>query len=157
MATRVRPDRQFCSSLFFWTLLLVKRFDTHRSLNSAGFTFVPYTTPWNYKEWVGKVLSIEHSVEFIFNPENVVLAVADEKNGNCMLQQRQSVYGFACRGERASCSLTILPFILSALWSVQGGSSRLRTGLGFFRFGKFPWLVGRFCSYLPPKQDGGTS
>ena len=23
-------------------------------------------------------------------------------------------------------------------------------------FGEFPWLVGRYCSYLLPKQAGGT-
>ena len=30
------------------------------------------------------------------------------------------------------------------------------SGLGWLRFGEFPRLVGRYCSYLLPKQHGGT-
>ena len=30
-------------------------------------------------------------------------------------------------------------------------------GLGWLRFGEFPRLVGRYCSCLLPKQNGGTS
>ena len=40
---------------------------------------------------------------------------------------------------------------------VQGISSAGEPGLGWLRFGEFPRLVGRYCSYLLPKQDGGTS
>ena len=30
-------------------------------------------------------------------------------------------------------------------------------GLGGLRIGEFPWLVGRYCCYLLPKQAGATS
>ena len=30
------------------------------------------------------------------------------------------------------------------------------TWVGLTSFGEFLWLVGRYCSYLLPKQDGGT-
>ena len=36
------------------------------------------------------------------------------------------------------------------------GSVRLATGLGWLRLGGFPRLVGCYCSYLLPKQGGGT-
>ena len=45
----------------------------------------------------------------------------------------------------------------SNLIHVQGVPCPRRPGLGWLRFGGFPRLVGRYCSYLLPKQGGGTS
>ena len=36
-------------------------------------------------------------------------------------------------------------------------ASHVLEDLGWVRFGEFPRLVGRYGSYLLPKQDGGTS
>ena len=42
------------------------------------------------------------------------------------------------------------------LTNIQSGASG--EGLGWVDLsGEFPRLVGRYCSYLLPKQDGGTS
>ena len=38
--------------------------------------------------------------------------------------------------------------------TLLGGSSFARFGQQ--EFGEFPRLVGRYCSYLLPRQDGGT-
>ena len=37
-------------------------------------------------------------------------------------------------------------------------ASHVLVDLGWvgYRFGEFPRMVGRYCSYLLPKQDGGT-
>ena len=40
---------------------------------------------------------------------------------------------------------------------VQSDTSGGEPGLGWLRFGEFSRLVGLYCSYLLPKQDGGTS
>ena len=47
--------------------------------------------------------------------------------------------------------------IIWAAWELQGVPCPRRPGLGWLRFGEFPRLVGCYCSYLLPKQDGGTS
>ena len=39
---------------------------------------------------------------------------------------------------------------------IQGVPCPRRPGLGCLRFGEFPQLVGRYCSFLLPKQGGGT-
>ena len=41
--------------------------------------------------------------------------------------------------------------------TLQGESGGRVPWLGLLRFGEFPRLVGRYCSYLMSKQDGGTS
>ena len=51
----------------------------------------------------------------------------------------------------------VLSTVCHAEWLIsteRGGSSIAR----FWRqeFGEFPWLVGRYCCYLLPKQGGGT-
>ena len=43
------------------------------------------------------------------------------------------------------------------IYYLQGVPCPRRPGLGWLRFGEFPWLVGRYCSCLLPKQGGGTS
>ena len=41
--------------------------------------------------------------------------------------------------------------------TVQGDSGGQVPWLGGLRFGEFPRLVGRYCSYPLPKQTGGTT
>ena len=62
------------------------------------------------------------------------------------------------RHQCGPCGL-LFNFLCKILHShpVQGDSSALRPGLCWLTFGEFLWLVGRYCSYLLPKQDGGTS
>ena len=44
-------------------------------------------------------------------------------------------------------------------WSIklQGDTGGRAPWLGWLRYGEFPRLFGCYCSYLLPKQDGGTS
>ena len=47
--------------------------------------------------------------------------------------------------------------VSSSLQALQGDTSAGEPGLGWLQFEMFPRLVGRFCSYLLPKQAGGNS
>ena len=60
-------------------------------------------------------------------------------------------------GERRNAKTILSNKITNNRIVLQGDSGGLRLGWVDLDLGSSPPLVGRYCSYLLPKQDGGTS